>query len=68
MNEMFPIMGLDQPTLEYILAYMAYHFEQTEVAAKLLGSVLTNKSASRNVKDKALDLKDEIVAKLHQKK
>lgn len=68
MNEMFPIMGMNQPTLEYVMAYMAYYFGRIEVAAKLLGSVLTNKSTSRHVKDNALDLKDEIIGQLRQKK
>lgn len=68
MNEMFPIAGLNQPTLEYILAYMAFHFGQLEVSAKLVGSVLTTSSASRNVKDQALELKDEIVKALKERK
>ncbi|MBO5245958.1 MAG: DUF2225 domain-containing protein [Eubacterium sp.] len=68
MNEMTPIMGLNQPTLEYIIAYMAFHFGKLEVAAKLIGSVLTTSSASRNVKDRALELKDEIIRLIKEKK
>ena len=68
MNEMFPIMGLNQPTLEYIIAYMAFYFGKLEVSAKLIGSVLTTSSASRNVKDRALELKDEIIKKLKERK
>lgn len=68
MNEMFPIMGLNQPTLEYMLAYMAFSFGKLEVAAKLIGSVLTTSSASRNVKDRALELKDEIIKVLKERK
>ena len=68
MNEMFPIMGLNQPTLEYIIAYMAFYFGKLEVAAKLIGSVLTTSSASRNVKDRALELKDEIIKTLKERK
>ena len=68
MNEMFPIMGLNQPTLEYIIAYMAFYFGKLEVAAKLIGSVLTTSSASRNVKDRALELKDEIIKILKERK
>ncbi len=68
MNELFPIMGLNQFTMEYMMAYMAFYFGKMEVAAKLLGSVLTNKSASRHIKDNALDLKDEIIRQLKQKK
>ena len=68
MNEMFPIAGLNQPTLEYILAYMAFYFGKLEVSAKLIGSVLTTSSASRNVKDRARDLKDEIIKILKERK
>lgn len=68
MNEMFPIAGLNQPTLEYILAYMAYHFGKMEVSAKLVGGVITNSSASRNVKDHALELKDQILIELKKRK
>jgi hypothetical protein len=68
MNEMFPIAGLDQPTLEYIIAYMAFHFGKMEVAAKTVGSVLTNSMASRNVKDRAFDLKDAIIKEIKEKK
>ena len=68
MNEMFPIMGLNQPTLEYIIAYMAFYFGKLEVAAKLIGSVLTTSSASRNVKDRALELKSEIIKILKERK
>ena len=68
MNEMFPIAGLNQPTLEYIIAYMAFYFGKLEVSAKLIGSVLTTSSASRNVKDHALELKDEIIKRLKERK
>ncbi len=68
MNEMFPIAGLNQPTLEYILAYMGFHFGKLEMAAKMVSSVITNSSASRNVKDHALELKDEIIREIKNKK
>lgn len=68
MNELFPIAGLNQPTLEYILAYMAFYFGKLEVSAKLIGSVLTTSSASRNVKERARDLKDEIIKTLKERK
>jgi hypothetical protein len=68
MNEMFPIAGMDQPTVEYLIGYMAYHFDKLEVAAKMIGSVLTASAASRNVKDRAFDLKEQIVKKIKEKK
>ena len=68
MHEMLPIAGLNQPTLEYILAYMAFHFGKLEVSAKLISSVLTTSAASRNVKDRALELKDQIIRQIKEKK
>lgn len=68
MNESFPIAGLNQPTLEYLLGYMAFHYGKLEVAAKYVSSVLTMSSASRNVKDMALELKDEILTYIRAKK
>lgn len=68
MNEMFPIAGLNQTTLEYIIAYMAYHFGKLEVAAKMIGSLITNSSTSRNVKDRALELKEAIIVELKNRK
>ncbi len=61
MNERPPIVGMDQTTIEYLLAYMAYHFKKIDVAAKLVSNVITSSNATRNVKEKARDLKDEII-------
>ena len=66
-NEMFPICGMDQSTMDYLLAYMSYHFGKNETAAKLLGGVLTSGTASRRMKDLAFDLKEDIVRQLRKK-
>ncbi|EOS24345.1 hypothetical protein C806_02387 [Lachnospiraceae bacterium 3-1] len=63
-QEMFPIYGMDEGTLDYLLAYMSFHFKKYDMASKCLGSVLTSSSASRRLKDMALDLKEEIVSQL----
>lgn len=67
-KEMYPMCGLDQCTVDYLIAYMAYHFKKYEVASKFLASVLTSPSASRRMKDMALELKEEIIAQLRNKK
>ncbi len=66
-NEMFPICGMDQSTMDYLLAYMSYHFGKYEIASKFLAGVLSSGTASRRMKDLALDLKDDIVRKLRKK-
>ena len=68
MNENPPIMGLNQVTLDYLLSYMAFHFGELDTAGKLIGGVLTSSSATQNIKDKAYDLKESIMAKMAESK
>ncbi|MCI9138001.1 MAG: DUF2225 domain-containing protein [Lachnospiraceae bacterium] len=65
-QEMFPICGMDESTMDYLLAYMGYHFKKYEIASKFLANVLTSSSASRRLKDMALDLKEDIIAQLRK--
>lgn len=67
-KEAYPICGMDTVTLDYLLAVMATHFHKYSLASKYLGSVLLSKTASRRVKDKALDLKQSIVESIRQEK
>lgn len=66
-KEMFPICGMEQSTVDYILSYMSFHFGKYEIASKYLASVITSPSASRRMKDMALDLKEQIMAALRKK-
>lgn len=56
-EEMYPICGMDQNTVEYMISYMAVYFKEYTVASKLISSVVTNKATPTRLKDKALDLK-----------
>lgn len=67
-TEMFPMCGMDQSTVDYLLACMAFHFKQYDVASKCLANVITSASANRKIKDKALDMKEEVVAAIHKDK
>ncbi|MCR5665432.1 MAG: DUF2225 domain-containing protein [Eubacterium sp.] len=67
-EEYFPMAGMDETTVDYLVAYMAFHFGQLEVASKLLSQVLTNQMAPRRLKDRALELKDQIVEQIKKGK
>ena len=67
-TEMFPICGMDQTTLDYLLAVMASHFKKFDVASKCIANILSSQAASPKVKDKARDLKEEIVAEIRKTK
>lgn len=63
-SEDFPICGMDQMTVDCLLAELAYHFKKYDVAGKLVSSILVSPSANSRMKDKARDLKEQILAEL----
>lgn len=65
-TEDFPICGMDTFTLDYLLACLACNFEEYGYASKAVSNILGSKVANRRMKDKALDLKQVIVAKIHE--
>ena len=67
-TEHFPICGMNQDTVDLLLAQMNYKLDHLDVASKLVARVLVSKSASRHIKDKALDLKNEIIKKIRDVK
>lgn len=62
-GELFPIAGMDESTMNYLLAVLAYRFDKLEIAGPLVAKILTSPSVGARTKDKARDLKDLIVAK-----
>ena len=61
-KEDFPICGMDQSTFDYLLAVMASHFKEYDTAIRYCGNVVQTRGVSAKLKDKALMLKDDIVA------
>ena len=62
-TEDFPICGMDQPTLDYLIAVLALRFGQYDVSSHMISGILQSDMASPRVKDKARDLKEEVLAK-----
>ncbi|MCR4999936.1 MAG: DUF2225 domain-containing protein, partial [Lachnospiraceae bacterium] len=56
-----PFYGLNQNTLDYMLANMALHFKDYQTSAKLVSSLLTSTNTPSNLKDKCFDLKQQLV-------
>lgn len=63
-KEMFPMCGMDQCTMDYLLAVMAYHFKKFDVASKCIARIQGAPSASKKMKDRAYELKEKIVAQI----
>lgn len=67
-SESYPICGMDEITLDYLIAELAFMFKKYDISSKLVASILTSPSAGSRMKDKARDLKDEILTELKRAK
>lgn len=60
-NESFPMCGMDESTLDYLMASLAIELKHLDVAAKLISKLLLSTDCNSRVKDKVRDLKDEVI-------
>lgn len=61
-NETPPLAGMDEMTVDYLLAALGTEMGDYDTAGRLVSAILTSASASSRIKDKARTLKEEIVA------
>ena len=61
-TESFPMCGMDEITIDYLLAVLAARFKKYDIASRLISSILTSPMANARTKEKTRDLKDQIVA------
>lgn len=66
-SEGFPMCGMDEVTIDYLIAALAVHVRKYDVASKLVASILTNPAANARIKDKARELKEQILEELKKK-
>lgn len=63
-SEAFPMCGMDESTVDYLIAVISTRFGQMDVAAKLVSGIITSPTANKRMKDKARNLKEIIVAQI----
>lgn len=66
-TENFPMCGMDEITIDFLIAVLATRFKKFDVAGKLVASILTSTVANSRTKDKARELKEQILAELKKK-
>ena len=66
-KESFPIAGMDEITVDYLLAVLSARFGKFDVAQKMIASILMNRTANNRIKDRARDLKDQVLADMKSK-
>lgn len=65
-TENFPMAGMDQSTVDYLLATMAFQMGDNSAATRSLSRIITSAATSTKIKEKARDLKDEIIASIQK--
>ncbi len=64
-TESFPMCGMDEYTIDYLLSVLAIRTKNYDVANKLISSILAS-AANGRTKDRARDLKQQLIAELKQ--
>lgn len=67
-TEMPPYCGMDNATIEFMIANMAMYYKKYDVATKLVARLLTAPGVPSRVKDKCMDLKEQILSEVRKKK
>ena len=57
-----PFAGMDQSTLDYLIAFLSVKFGKKDVAAKLLSGLMASMTTNPRIKDRARELKEQIVS------
>lgn len=66
-SENCPMCGMDSVTIDYLIAALALRLKHYDVAGRLIAGVLTAPNAKTHVKDKARDIKEQILVELKKR-
>ena len=67
-TEDYPMCGMDEITVEFLLSVLSMEYGNLDTASKLISTIITSPAANARMKDKARDVKDMILAKMKDKK
>lgn len=67
-SENFPMSGMDEVTVTYLTAELAFRLERYREALQLVSRIISKQSVSSRIKDKALDLKERIRSQVKAEK
>lgn len=66
-TENYPICGMDEVTLEYLIAVLAMEFGKYDVSSKLIYNILTTPTVNNRIKDKAREVMEELRQQMGKK-
>ena len=63
-SENYPMCGMDQSTVDLLIAAMAFNLEKYDYASRFVSSLIISRTASANIKKRAHDMKEQLLEKL----
>ncbi len=67
-SEGFPMAGMDESTVDYLLAVLSMEKGMYDVSSRMIAGILQSVSAPSRIKDKARDIKEELIVRIKEKK
>lgn len=65
-SENYPMCGMDQNTVDLLIAAMAFRLGQYDYASRFVSNLIVSRTATGNIKNRAQDLKEKILAKKNE--
>mgnify|MGYP002509801802 CR=1 FL=1 len=65
-TENYPMCGMDQTTAEYLIAVLAMNDGRYDISSRIISEILASRTANRRIKDRARDVKDELIRKIRE--
>lgn len=66
-SESFPMCGMDESTVDYVISVTATKLGQLDVASKLIAQIIASPNTNPRMKDKARELKNQIMKQIKLK-
>jgi len=66
-KESFPMCGMDETTVNYLIAVLGVMTDHLDVSQRMIAVILQSSNANPRMKDKARDLKEEVMKRLKAK-
>lgn len=67
-SEGYPMCGMDETTVDYLIAVISMNFGQYDVASKLIANILVMTGANPRMKEKARELKDILIMRIKEQR
>lgn len=66
-TESFPMCGMDEATVDFLIAVTAMRFERYDVTSRLVSELIQSKTTNPRMKEKARDVKEMVMKKIKEK-